>query len=78
MGPVVNRTQYDKVRGMIQRAIDNGDGKLVCGGVDRPETIVGVQDSEKGFFIRPTIFMDVKESSEIWKNEIFGPGKERI
>jgi len=35
MGPVVSQMQYDKIRGLIKKGIDEG-AKLVCGGLDRP------------------------------------------
>ena len=65
MGALINRAQYQRVLGHIQRGIDEG-ARLVCGGA-RPEGL------EKGFFIRPTVFTDVPLSSALWNEEIFGP-----
>ncbi len=65
MGALINRAQYQRVLGHIQRGIDDG-ARLVCGGA-RP---VGL---EKGFFIRPTVFTDVPLGSALWNEEIFGP-----
>ncbi|WP_219266275.1 aldehyde dehydrogenase family protein [Pseudomonas sp. Xaverov 259] len=65
MGALINRAQYQRVLGHIQRGIDEG-ARLVCGGA-RP---VGL---EKGFFIRPTVFTDVPLGSALWNEEIFGP-----
>ncbi|SDY33164.1 aldehyde dehydrogenase family protein [Pseudomonas salomonii] len=65
MGALINRAQYQRVLGHIQRGIDEG-ARLLCGGA-RPEGL------EKGFFIRPTVFTDVPPGSALWNEEIFGP-----
>lgn len=65
MGALINRAQYQRVLGHIQRGIDEG-AQLLCGGA-RPEGL------EKGFFIRPTVFTDVPLDSALWNEEIFGP-----
>jgi betaine-aldehyde dehydrogenase len=65
MGALINRTQYQRVLGHIQRAIADG-ARLLCGG-ERPA------DLPKGFFIRPTVFTDVPLDSALWNAEIFGP-----
>lgn len=66
MGPVVNRSQYEKIQGYIQSGIDEG-ARLVCGGLGRPEGL------EHGYFIKPTVFADVKPEMTIAREEIFGP-----
>jgi betaine-aldehyde dehydrogenase len=65
MGALINRAQYQRVLGHIQRGIDEG-ARLLCGGA-RPAGL------EKGFFIRPTVFTDVPLDSALWNEEIFGP-----
>lgn len=65
MGALINRTQYQRVLGHIQRGIEEG-ARLLCGG-ERP---VGLAN---GFFIRPTVFTDVPLNSALWNEEIFGP-----
>lgn len=65
MGPVVNKIQYDKVMGYIQAGKDEG-ATLLTGGKRNPKF-------SKGYFIEPTVFVDVKENMKIWKEEIFGP-----
>ncbi|WP_455929149.1 aldehyde dehydrogenase family protein [Pseudomonas fluorescens] len=65
MGALINRAQYQRVLGHIQRGIDEG-ARLLCGGA-RPANL------EKGFFIRPTVFTDVPLGSALWNEEIFGP-----
>ncbi|NVZ19430.1 aldehyde dehydrogenase family protein [Pseudomonas costantinii] len=65
MGALINRAQYQRVLGHIQRGVENG-ARLVCGG-ERPA------DLSKGYFIRPTVFTDVPLDSALWNEEIFGP-----
>ena len=62
-GPQVDQSQFDKVMGYIDSGRSEG-AKLVCGG-DR----VG----DRGYFIQPTVFSDVKDDMKIAKEEIFGP-----
>jgi aldehyde dehydrogenase (NAD+) len=66
MGPVVNRSQFEKIQRYIQSAIDQG-ARLVCGGPGLPEGI------SKGYFIRPTVFAGVTPDMTIAREEIFGP-----
>ena len=66
IGPVVSKVQYDKIQNMIQSGIEEG-ANLVAGGPDRPESL------KKGYFVRPTVFADVKTSMRIANEEIFGP-----
>jgi len=66
MGPVVNRVQWEKIQGLIQKGIDEG-ATLVTGGVGRPDGL------NKGYFVRPTVFADVANDMTIARDEIFGP-----
>ena len=66
IGPVVNRGQWDKIQGLIQKGIEEG-ATLVAGGPGLPEGV------NKGFYVRPTIFADVTENMTIAREEIFGP-----
>jgi aldehyde dehydrogenase (NAD+) len=52
LGPVVNKAQHDKIRALIQSAIDEG-ARLECGGVDLPAEV------NRGYYIAPTLFSDV-------------------
>jgi aldehyde dehydrogenase (NAD+) len=65
MGPVVSKTQLAKVLGYIETGRKEG-ARLVCGG-GRPEHL------KKGWFVQPTIFEEVANSSTIAREEIFGP-----
>ena len=66
IGPVVNRIQWEKIQGLIQKGIDEG-ATLVAGGPGLPEGV------NKGFYVRPTVFADVTEDMTIAREEIFGP-----
>lgn len=66
IGPVVNKTQWDKIQEMIQVGIDEG-ARLVTGGTGLPEGV------NRGFYVRPTVFADVSNDMRIAQEEIFGP-----
>lgn len=62
MGPLVSKDQQDRVIGYIQKGLDEGATKLTGGG-----------HSDKGFFVEPTVFVDVADDMTIAQEEIFGP-----
>jgi aldehyde dehydrogenase (NAD+) len=66
MGPVVSRAQFESIQGYIQKGIDEG-ATLVAGGLGRPEGLT------KGFYVKPTVFANVKNDMTIAREEIFGP-----
>jgi acyl-CoA reductase-like NAD-dependent aldehyde dehydrogenase len=66
MGPVASKSQHDSVRGYIQKGIEEG-ATLVTGGAEMPD------GRNSGFFVKPTIFADVKNDMVIAQEEIFGP-----
>jgi len=66
LGPLVSAVQRDRVRGYIQRGIDEG-ATLVTGGVESPEGL------DVGYYVKPTIFADVTTDMTIAQEEIFGP-----
>lgn len=66
LGPVVNKTQWDKIQGLIQKGVDEG-ATLVAGGTGRPDGL------NKGYYVRPTIFADVTNDMTIAREEVFGP-----
>lgn len=67
MGPVISKTAHERVLSYIESAKSEG-ARLVTGG--EPPT---GKDIEKGYFILPTIFADVKPTMRIAREEIFGP-----
>ena len=76
MGPVVSRGQYDKVWGYIDEA--KQDGVVVAYGGNRAmvEGLGKVGESGEmsgGYFIPPTVFVDVPLTSRVWQEEVFGP-----
>ena len=66
MGPVVSQAQWSKIQGLIQQGIDEG-ATLVAGGTGRPDGM------DKGYFVKPTVFADVRNDMTIAREEIFGP-----
>ncbi|MDO5614539.1 MAG: aldehyde dehydrogenase family protein, partial [Paracoccus sp. (in: a-proteobacteria)] len=66
IGPMVSQLQWTRIQDHIQRGIDAGATPLI-GGLGKP---AGFED---GFFVRPTIFVDVDNAMSIAQEEIFGP-----
>lgn len=66
IGPVASRRQFDSVQRYIEIGIEEG-AKLVAGGPGRPEGLT------KGFYIRPTVFSNVRSDMRVAQEEIFGP-----
>ena len=65
MGPLVNARQRDRVLGYIEKGKAEGATLAVGGG--RPAQL------ERGFYVEPTLFVDVDPDSTIAQEEIFGP-----
>mgnify|MGYP002382415574 FL=1 len=66
LGPLVSKVQRDRVRGYIEQGLAEG-ARLVTGGAEPPEGL------ERGYFVRPTVFSDVRNDMTIAQEEIFGP-----
>jgi aldehyde dehydrogenase (NAD+) len=66
VGPMVSQKQYERVQSYIRKGIEEGAEPLV-GGEGRPEGL------EAGFFVKPTVFVNVKNDMTIAREEIFGP-----
>ncbi|WP_274643813.1 aldehyde dehydrogenase family protein [Pseudomonas serbica] len=66
MGPLANVAQFERVQALIGAAVDQG-ARLVCGGVGRPEGVT------QGYFVKPTVFADVRPDMPIAREEVFGP-----
>ncbi|KAL8777597.1 MAG: hypothetical protein Q9194_002467 [Teloschistes cf. exilis] len=69
-GPLVSEIHYQKVLGYIKHGIEKDGAKLLYGGPEKPESIQGM---ENGYWIKPTIFTDCKDSMKIVQEEVFGP-----
>jgi len=66
IGPVVSETQFKKIQRLIQTGIQEG-AVLVCGGTGRPAGL------DRGYYVKPTIFANVRNDMTIAREEIFGP-----
>ncbi len=66
VGPLASKAQFDKVQRLINKGVEEG-AKLIAGGPGRPEGI------SKGYFVKPTVFADVRNDMTIAREEIFGP-----
>jgi aldehyde dehydrogenase (NAD+) len=66
IGPMVSQKQYDRVQSYIRNGIEEG-AELLVGGEGHP---LGL---EAGFFVKPTVFVNVKNDMTIAREEIFGP-----
>jgi len=67
MGPQISQTQLERILGHIQSGVEEG-AKLLCGGERDTDG-----EKAKGFFVKPTVFADVKPNMRIAQEEIFGP-----
>lgn len=68
MGPLQNCRQFEQVTRMIEASVAAG-ARLLTGG-KRPE---GLPDEAQGYFIAPTVLVDVTPDMEIAQQEVFGP-----
>jgi aldehyde dehydrogenase (NAD+) len=66
VGPVVSEAQFRKIQRLIEAGIAEG-ATLVAGGPGRPEGF------NRGYYVRPTVFANVKPEMTISREEIFGP-----
>ena len=66
LGPLVSKAQQDRVRGYIEKGVEEG-AKLLIGGAEQPD------DLPSGYFVKPTVFSDVRNDMTIAQEEIFGP-----
>ncbi len=64
IGPSASQSQFETVRGFIDRAQRDG-AQLLTGGSERVRDV--------GFFLAPTVFADVDPESELGQEEVFGP-----
>lgn len=81
IGPVVDKLQFDRVTGFIERG--KGQGRLLSGGEKIADKVSisffrlfmnhDFRLTKQGFYVQPTIFANVPEDAEIAKQEIFGP-----
>jgi aldehyde dehydrogenase (NAD+) len=66
IGPMVSQKQYERVQSYIGKGIEEG-AEVLAGGEGHPEGL------EAGYFVKPTVFVNVKNDMTIAQEEIFGP-----
>ena len=66
VGPMVSQKQYDRVESYIRKGIEEG-AEVLVGGEGHPKGL------EAGYFVKPTVFVNVKNDMTIAQEEIFGP-----
>lgn len=66
LGPLISEKQYNRVQSYIEKGIEEG-ATLVAGGLGKPEGF------ETGYYVKPTVFTNVKNDMVIAQEEIFGP-----
>ena len=66
IGPMVSQKQYERVESYIRKGIEEG-AEVLVGGEGRPKGL------EAGYFVKPTVFVNVKNDMAIAQEEIFGP-----
>jgi aldehyde dehydrogenase (NAD+) len=66
LGPLVTQKQYERVQGYIRLGIEEG-AELLTGGEGHPEGLA------QGYFVKPTVFVNVTNDMRIAREEIFGP-----
>jgi aldehyde dehydrogenase (NAD+) len=66
VGPMVSQKQYDRVQSCIRKGIEEG-AEVLVGGEGHPKGL------EKGYFVNPTVFVNVSNDMTIARDEIFGP-----
>ena len=66
VGPMVSQKQYERIQSYIRKGIEEG-AEVLVGGEGHPEGF------EAGYFVKPTVFVNVKNDMTIAQEEIFGP-----
>jgi aldehyde dehydrogenase (NAD+) len=66
VGPMVTQKQYERVQSYIRKGIEEG-AEVLVGGEGHPEGL------EAGYFVKPTVFVNVTNDMTIAREEIFGP-----
>ena len=66
VGPMVSQNQYERVQSYIRKGIEEG-AEVLVGGEGHPPGL------EAGYFVKPTVFVSVKNDMTIAQEEIFGP-----
>tara|TARA_R110001599_G_scaffold171353_1_gene362051 strand:- start:32214 stop:33653 length:1440 start_codon:yes stop_codon:yes gene_type:complete len=66
IGPLSSLAQYERIQRFIRRGLEQG-ARLLVGGEGKPDGL------SAGYFVKPTVFVDVRNDMDIAREEIFGP-----
>ncbi len=66
LGPVISELHWHKVQTLIKAGVDEG-AKLLVGGLGKPNGF------DTGYYVKPTLFVDVNNTMTIAQEEVFGP-----
>ena len=66
VGPMVTQKQYERVQSYIRKGIEEG-AEVLVGGEGHPRGL------EAGYFVKPTVFVNVTNDMTVAQEEIFGP-----
>jgi aldehyde dehydrogenase (NAD+) len=66
IGPMVSQKQYERIQSYIRKGSEEG-AEVLVGGEGHPEGF------EAGYFLKPTVFVNVRNDMTIAQEEIFGP-----
>jgi aldehyde dehydrogenase (NAD+) len=66
VGPMVSQKQYERIESYIRKGIEEG-AEVLVGGEGHPKGL------EAGYYVKPTVFVNVKNDMTIAQEEIFGP-----
>jgi aldehyde dehydrogenase (NAD+) len=66
IGPVISENQFNKIQGLIEQGVAEG-ARIAAGGPGKPAGL------STGYYVKPTVFRDVRNDMTIAREEIFGP-----
>ena len=66
VGPMVSQKQYERIQSYIRKGIEEG-AEVLVGGEGHPPGL------ESGYYVKPTVFVNVRNDMTIAQEEIFGP-----
>ena len=66
IGPMVSQKQYERIQAYIRKGVEEG-AEILVGGEGHPEGF------EAGYFVKPTVFVNVNNDMTVAREEIFGP-----
>ncbi|XP_069107122.1 2-aminomuconic semialdehyde dehydrogenase-like [Argopecten irradians] len=70
MGALISKEHLEKVKGYVKVGVEEG-ATIACG--EGKESLDLPAEYKDGYYMRPTVFTDLKDDSRLMKEEIFGP-----